>query len=75
MSDNKSRPTSQDKTSTASYGIGMSMKEFGQLSSSGNAAKQKRKALREATEAKRAQEKKVQEDLNKNSSSSGGQGK
>lgn len=52
--------------STASYGIGTSKKAIDQMSSSANAAKQKRKALEEAREAKRAvEEKKVQEDLNK----------
>jgi len=62
-------------TSTASYGIGTSKKAVDQMSSSANAAKEKRKSLREAMEVKRAQEKKVQEDVNKNSSSGGGQGK
>ena len=48
----------------------MSKKDIDQLSSSGNTAKQKRKALEEAREAKRVEEKKAQEDINKKSSSS-----
>jgi hypothetical protein len=63
---NQERPTSQHVKSTASYGIGVSKEAVDQLSSSGNAAKQKRKALEEAREAKKAaEEKKAQEDLNK----------
>jgi len=49
MSNNKDRPTSQHVQSTASYGaIGMSKKAVDQMSSSGKAVKDKRKALRAA---------------------------
>lgn len=60
-------PTSEPVISTVSYGIGVSKKAAAQLSSSGNAAKQKRKDLEQAREAKKAaEEKKAQEDLKKN---------
>jgi hypothetical protein len=43
MPDNKDRPTTQHVVKDASVGIGISTKEAKQLSSSGRAAKEKRK--------------------------------
>lgn len=67
MSDNAKRPTSQHVASTATYGIGMSKNAVDQMSSSANAAKEKRRALEKAREAKKAaEERNVQRDMDKN---------